>query len=118
MKNIAGLRPDQRAFLRRYVLTYPRVESDLTVMAQKRLDKFAQEKGYDNILSACSYSMSSVPRFALDAAHCIELRDKTWAKVYSILQDLKGEKRPLIPAVNLLAELPPLTWEEELPDEL
>jgi hypothetical protein len=49
MKNIAGLRPDQRALLRRYVLTYPRVESDLTVLAQKRLDKFAQEKGYDNI---------------------------------------------------------------------
>lgn len=111
MKNIAGLRPDQKAFLRAYVMTYPRVESDLTVLAQKRLDKFAQERGYDSILSACSYSLSSIPRFALDAAHCVELRDKTWAKVHSILKDLKEEKRPMLPAAKLLVELPTLTWE-------
>lgn len=72
---------------------------------QKRLDAFAQERGYDNIMSACSYATSTDPVFAREGTYCIQLRDTTWRAFYNnFTQDIReyNEIEPLLP----LAEWP------------
>ncbi len=71
---------------------------------QKRLDDFAKTRGYDNIMSACSYVSSTNEQFAGEGKRCVELRDRTWEKCYSIITDSS-------PAIDeLIALLPDLVW--------
>ena len=78
---------------------------------QARLDAFAQERGYDNILSAVSYVGDPVAKFAAKGARARELRGACWATCYNILTAVQGGDRAM-PTVNeVLAELPALTWE-------
>ena len=77
---------------------------------QKRLDDFAQERGYNNILSACTYATSLVKRFKAEGQYCVNARDTTWAKCYEILAAVEGGTRPMPTLDELLAELPVLTW--------
>lgn len=82
----------------------------LTSVVQSRLDAFAQSRGYDNILSACTYIGSSVPKFAAEAQTCINLRDATWAACYAILADVNAGLRTLPTVDSTPIELPLLEW--------
>ena len=76
----------------------------LDSMVEKRLDDFAKEKKYANIVSACSYATSSNKKFAAEAAYCVVMRDETYAKCYELINDI-------LPKVQEgLREIP--TWEE------
>ena len=76
----------------------------LDSMVEKRLDDFAKEKKYANIVSACSYATSSNKTFAAEAAYCVVMRDETYAKCYELINDI-------LPKVSAgLREIP--TWEE------
>lgn len=88
------------------------MQAEFTDAIQQRLDAFAQERGYDNIMSACSYFGSANPRFKAEADRAIALRDATWAKCYEILDDVLAGKRPIPTEEELFAELPKLEWEE------
>ena len=83
-----------------------------TLAIQKALDAFAKTRGYDGIMSACSYANSTDSVFAGEAACCISLRDETWRQAYAILDDVKSGKRPVPELANLIAELPvgSATW--------
>lgn len=83
----------------------------VTSVVQEKLDAFARSKNYDGILSACSYSNSTLPVFEAEGAKCILLRDQTWAKCYEIMADVTTGKRSLPKIDDLLAELPVLAWE-------
>lgn len=88
-----------------------RVEWEIYGSVQSKLDEFASRKGYDNIMAACSYSVSTVQKFKDDAIHAISMRDQYWAKCYEIIDQLKGGNRPWpssFPEVE--AEFPPLVW--------
>lgn len=78
---------------------------------QNRLDSFAQSKGYDGIMSACTYVASSIASFANEAQRCVLLRDETWNACYKILTDIEQGKRTIPTIDEMLAELPALTWE-------
>ena len=65
------------------------VQEIIVANVQRRLDRFAQERGYDNILSACTYAASSVPQFAQDGKTCVDARDHTWAALYELLAQVK-----------------------------
>ena len=82
-----------------------------TNAVQERLDAFARTRGYDNIMSACSYFGSANPRFKAEADRAITLRDTTWAKCYEILAEVQSGKREVPTLEALFAELPVLTWE-------
>lgn len=89
-----------------------RVKQGITVKAQERLDNFARTKGYDGILSACTYANSTVPEFAADAMRCIALRDLYWATAYQIMQEVIAGQRPAPASFgDIEADLPALTWE-------
>ena len=83
-------------------------------VTQTRLDKFAGERGYYNILSAVSYISSSVPQFKKDAESAIKARDITWVAAGKILDKVKegAAYRPKS-YEEFLAKLPPLKWLDE-----
>jgi len=81
-----------------------------TGAVQLQLDAFAKTRGYDNILSACTYATSGVPKFAAEGQYCVDLRDNVWAACYAILADVQAGNRPMPTLPELLAELPDAEW--------
>src|SRR5689334_17873088 len=49
----------------------------IVTTVQRRLDAFAQSRGYDSILSAATYAASSVPQFQAEGQRAVALRDRT-----------------------------------------
>lgn len=81
------------------------------VAVQDRLDTFARTRGYDSMLSACSYMASAVAQFSGEAAYCISARDDTWAACFQIQTDVMAGTRSMPTTVEeILAELPALVW--------
>lgn len=92
-------------------LTPEAFQAQVVSTVQLRLDAFARERGYDGILSACTYVASTVPAFAAEAQTCVNLRDATWAACYQFMADVKTGKRPMPEGVaDVLAGLPVLAW--------
>lgn len=78
---------------------------------QVRLDTFAQSRGYDSILSACTYASSSVPKFTAEGQYCVDARDATWAKLLELLAEVQAGTRPRPSGyADVEPELPPLVW--------
>lgn len=69
------------------------LQNVMVMATQERLDNFAQTRGYDSILSACTYMDSSNPQFASDAAYCLDLRDRTWGRLYEMLAEVQAQER-------------------------
>lgn len=82
--------------------------------AQESLDHFARQKGYDNILTACSYATSTNASFAADGQYCVEKRDATWTKLFEIFAEMdSGTRESNITYTTLQqGEMPDLTWPE------
>jgi hypothetical protein len=78
---------------------------------QFRLDGFAQTRGYDGILSACTYATSPTAQFATEGQRAVVLRDQTWSKMYQILAEVEGGQRPMPKGFeDIEGELPALVW--------
>lgn len=78
---------------------------------QQRLDNFARTRGYDGVLSACTYSDSLVQKFRDEGQYCLAQRDATWAKLYDLLQEVQSGTRPVPSGFSDIEPLlPVLTW--------
>ena len=77
---------------------------------QQHLDTTAQSRGYDNMMSACSYAAGSHPKFSVEGRDCIAWRSAVWEKSYEILTAVKNKTRPLPTIEEVIAELPPMVW--------
>ena len=78
------------------------------------LDIFAQTRGYDDILSACTYADSLVSKFSDEGSYCKIVRDETWSKLYDILAEVESGTRPLPESYEEIEpELPELKWPDE-----
>ena len=86
-------------------------------LIQLRLDRFAQTRGYDGILSACSYAVSTATEFQSEGVFCVEKRDATWLTAYAILNDVTSGARPMPTWAEVEAELPDLEWPSVPVDE-
>jgi len=85
--------------------------NSVTTAVQLRLDNFARTRGYDNIMSACTYENSSVPKFAAEATYCVEVRGTTWATLYTIMGEVLGGQRAMPGSyADIEGDLPTLTW--------
>jgi len=79
---------------------------------QKKLDEFAQTRGYDDMKSVCTYVNSSIPTYQAEAERAIELRDSTWSALYNYLGSIVAGTIPLPSNCDdIEAVLPALTWE-------
>lgn len=86
------------------------IAAEVERRAQANLDAFAKSRGYDGILSACTYVSSTNPKFASEAQQCVALRDSTWAALYAIQAAVQAGTRPLPTVEQTLAELPAPAW--------
>ena len=87
------------------------LQASIVTATQLRLDSFAQTRNYDNILSACTYASSSVPRFQAEGQTCVNQRDATWAKLYEIMAEVQAGTRPMPTGyTDIESELPVLVW--------
>lgn len=77
---------------------------------QKRLDDFARTRGYDGVLSCCTYATSTVAKFKAEGQYMVDARDQTWSAGYQILADVESGARPVPTLEELDAELPALAW--------
>lgn len=89
----------------------------LTASIQSRLDEFARTRNYDNILSACTYATSAVPKFKAEGQYCVQARDATWAAAYEVMDKVKAGNWPSngahqMPAdiADIASALPSLVW--------
>jgi len=79
---------------------------------QNMLDHFAQERGYDGIVSAVSYANSSVQQFANEGNRALQKRDEVWTNMYAYIAEVKTGSKPVPKSIKEIeAELPALTWE-------
>lgn len=81
-----------------------------TAAIQAMLDDKAKERGYDNILSACTYATSTVPKFQAEGQACVNWRDAVWSGAYLLAASVENGNMqpPAIPA--LLSMLPTMEW--------
>lgn len=87
------------------------LQNSIVAQTQQRLDSFASTRGYDGILSATTYATSTFPKFAIEGQYCVLARDTTWAKLYSILEEVKAGIRPVPGGFrDIEGELPHLEW--------
>jgi hypothetical protein len=87
------------------------LEKAVVTLVQSRLDSFANSRGYDSIVSACTYATDPIERFRFEGQRCVELRGATWAKLYEMLDEITAGTRPIPDGPNdLLPELPTLVW--------
>jgi hypothetical protein len=88
-----------------------KLQADVIAATQARLDNFARERGYDGILSACSYAASTNSTFAEEGMRCVELRDETWAMLYQMLAEVQANSRPVPSSfAEIEPDLPDLIW--------
>lgn len=88
----------------------PDIAGIVVAMVQSKLDEFARSRGYDDVLSACTYAASAVPKFKAEGAYAVQARDAHWGTCYQILADVQAGRRALPTVQQVLAELPPLVW--------
>lgn len=98
------------AGVRVYPLTPEEQLKDFTAAIQAHLDRFAQTRNYDGIMSVATYATSTVPKFAAEGQYAVEARDMTWAKGYAIMDEVMSGARPMPTIDEVLAELPTLAW--------
>lgn len=79
---------------------------------QRHMDETARERGYDNIMSLCTYATSSKAKFAAEGQAGVEWRDDVWAHCYTELEKAEAGGRSVPTVDELIAELPPFTWPE------
>ena len=77
---------------------------------QKRLDTFAQTKGYDNIISACSYA-TSASKYGDEGRYCVSAREATWDALFQLMAEVQAGTKPMPGSVEeVMAILPVLEW--------
>lgn len=86
------------------------IQAELTKAVQAYMDAKVQERGYDGILSACSYVNTGIERFDSEGAACRMWRSAVWEKCYAILAEVQSGARAVPTVEELISELPKLEW--------
>lgn len=87
--------------------TPEQTQARLAGAVQKHLDAAAAARGYDNILSACSYA-AAPNNYQTEGQAFLAWRAACWDKCYQILTAVQAGTRAIPTEAELLAELPVL----------
>jgi hypothetical protein len=81
-----------------------------TAAIQNELDRRAQEKGYDNIVSACSYAAQEVGApFQAEGAAFLQWRSAVWSQAYAVLAEVQAGNAPMPSPEEAVAMMPILS---------
>ncbi len=86
------------------------VKSQLKPFVQEYLDTKIKERDYDNIVSLCSYILSTNPKSYLEAQAGIKFRDACWDKYYEVVNSIVSGSRNIPTQEELTNELPNIEW--------
>lgn len=76
---------------------------------QSELDRRAQAKGYDNIVSACSYAAQPAGApFQAEGAAFLKWRSAVWQQAYATLAEVEAGTRAMPTPEESVAAMPPL----------
>lgn len=89
---------------------FPRVEKQYIDAIQQHMDKTAQEHGYDNIFTVCSYVTSGVERYRKEAVACVEWRDRVWTFSNDYLDKVKRGEADVVTVEEFIEMLPTIVW--------
>ena len=98
--------PDTRTQAERLVDT----KRGLTQAVQSHMDKTARTRGYDGIVSLCSYATGTYATFSAEGQAGVQWRDDVWRYCYEELAKVESGQRSVPTEAELLAELPLITW--------
>ena len=87
------------------------VRQELETAVQNMLDNAAKAKGYDSILSACTYA-AYPNQFQAEGQEFVAWRGAVWAKCYEILGEVEVGTRPVPTVPELLAKIAATTTSE------
>lgn len=92
-------------------LRQQQIRANITDQIQRRLDEFAMMRGYDGIVSACSYATSQHSKYGPEGRYCVTAREATWDAVFQIESDVLAGTRPMpMTYAEIEPELPVLAW--------
>lgn len=77
---------------------------------QRHLDDTAKVRGYDDILSACTYANSLNATFKIEGLAAVAWRDDVWSCCYGALAAVQSGTRAIPTEAELIAELPVMVW--------
>ena len=77
---------------------------------QRHLDNVARSKGYDNIISLCTYATDSDPIFSAEGQAGVAWRGAVWRYCNTVLAEVEAGTRAQPTVEELIAELPTITW--------
>lgn len=87
------------------------IKQNLIDGVQNYMDEVAATRGYDSILSACSYIDSGIEKFDTEGAKARRWRSAVWAYCYAQLDlFLEGELTEVPTIEALIDQLPVLDW--------
>lgn len=82
----------------------------ITSTVQELLDNTARSRGYDGIVSLCTYANSTVSKFKTEGQAGVDWRDQCWAICYQIMSDVQTGARSIPSPAQVLSELPNIIW--------
>lgn len=89
------------------------LQAELEQAVQAHLDTSARVKGYDDILSACTYANSANATFKAEGMEAVAWRDAVWTYCYGVLAAAQAGTRQIPTEAELISELKlqcPLVW--------
>ena len=89
---------------------YDEIQAKMTKVVQDYMGAKVQERGYDGILSVCSYINTGNLKFDAEGEACRKWRSAVWEKCYDMVSEIKTGERVIPTEDELIAELPPLEW--------
>lgn len=89
----------------------PKLQNEVILAVQTRLDEVAQAHGYDNIFTACTYAGDTHPIYGPEGDAAKAWRSACWSYCLQLLSDIRAGKVPKpANAEEVVRQLPPHNW--------
>lgn len=91
-----------------YAAFYELVKKEVQV----HLDRFAQERGYDGIVSLCSYKGSNNLVYGSEASYAMDIRDDVWHGLTTYFNGVQAGTSPVpLSFTDILSHIPEMSWD-------